>query len=436
MLDTLPDDARRLVLQKLPVETLITCERVSRILRNAVSEDVIWQSRCREFWPSCNTGSTVPSYRSCFGSANGWQHLRMLPRAVLERHSTRTLRRSSPSPEICAFDASETVVASATSSTIRLQADNLHVSWVTPGKFHDLKLVPGSSDALAIVSGSVGIGTHRFCGPTDSVGTCQVVRLSAHSLEDGVTHPSLPAPIWSNRNPGAHVVYDELLPSGPSHAYLLNTQFMDSRIARLDLSTGVVSDERGMPPWELRSACHCGEDAPHEVNFAIKRGNESILLHHDMRAPGYSGCTVCATGHANVRRVRMGVRSTVLTSHSRSKSIEQWDLRRFGSVGEAAGWQAPHGVPVDEFHCVGNAPDMHCEHGIIAAVSGGAAGTTYGAKLHIFSASPRRLSVECILPEIVIDDGHRLGCPLGIKLTGRKLTMMADRQRLLQCWVP
>ena len=38
--------------------------------------------------------------------------------------------------------------------------------------------------------------------------------------------------------------------------------------------------------------------------------------------------------------------------------------------------------------------------------------------------------------EVVIDDGHRLSCPQGIRLDGRTLTMIADKQRLLRCWVP
>ena len=51
-------------------------------------------------------------------------------------------------------------------------------------------------------------------------------------------------------------------------------------------------------------------------------------------------------------------------------------------------------------------------------------------------AAPRRLSAERSLPEIVVDDGYRLDCPLGVKLTGRVLTVLADRQRLLRLWVP
>ena len=140
-----------------------------------------------------------------------------------------------------------------------------------------------------------------------------------------------------------------------------------------------------------------------------------------------------ATGHANVRRVRQGTAGTpyVLTSHTRSKLIELWDLRKFGSGLQAA----CRPVPVESFRCAGNAPDFHCEAGIIAAICGGAPGTTYGAKLHVFSSAPRRLAVETTLSEIVVDDAHRLACPLGVKLTGR-LTLIADKQRLLTLRVP
>ena len=63
-------------------------------------------------------------------------------------------------------------------------------------------------------------------------------------------------------------------------------------------------------------------------------------------------------------------------------------------------------------------------------------GTTYGAKLHVISSAPRRLAVETTLSEIVVDDAHRLACPLGVKLTGRTLTLIADKQRLLTLQVP
>ena len=109
----------------------------------------------------------------------------------------------------------------------------------------------------------------------------------------------------------------------------------------------------------------------------------------------------------------------MLTSHTRSKLIELWDLRKFGSGGMQA---ACRPVPVESFRCAGNAPDFHCEAGIIAAICGGAPGTTYGAKLHVFSSAPRLLAVETTLNEIVADDAHRLACPLGVKLTGRTLT--------------
>ena len=94
------------------------------------------------------------------------------------------------------------------------------------------------------------------------------------------------------------------------------------------------------------------------------------------------------------------------------------------------------GTPVDSFRCSGNAPDFACEDGVVAAVSGGSPGTTYGAKLHTFGTSPRRLASECLLPEIVSSDSFWHSCSTGLKLTGRTLTMVADAQRILRCTMP
>ena len=450
MLETLPDDARRLVLQRLSTRSLIRCEAVSRTLRSAVTEDGVWQPRCLEYWPSCHIGSTVRSYRCCFASANGWLHLPTLPRAVFEGFKGTTRRRSAPMTQIHAFDADETRVTTATMRNncinIRFQSGEIDVAWVTGSsqRVHDLKLLPDADAVLALV-----FGPAPGDAPFESV--CQVVRLNAHALERGTIDAPLPEPIWSNRIDRDFVpefLFDKLLLSGPSHAYLLNTVDAPFDIGRLDLSTGLMLDTWFAAhlgdAYLLRSACHDGECTPHELTVGVIHGADSELLHHDLRTP-HGACALCATGHANLRRVRLGGagKHTVLTSHSRSKSIKLWDLRKFGSgsslwaaQGGSAGARAPLREPADEFRCVGNAPDMHCEDGIIAAVSGGAPGTTYGAKLQIFSAEPRRLSIECILPEIVIDDGYRLNCPVGITLKGRTLTLMADRQRLLQCWVP
>merc|ERR1711871_1867070 len=122
---------------------------------------------------------------------------------------------------------------------------------------------------------------------------------------------------------------------------------------------------------------------------------------------------IATTGHANVRRVRHATAGTpyVLTSHTRSKLVERWDLRKFGTAAQYSALSSlslKH-MPVESFRCAGNAPDFHCEAGLIAAVCGGAPGTTYGAKLHLLSSAPRRLAVETSLSEIVVDDAHRLG---------------------------
>lgn len=382
----------------------------------------------------------MASYRSCFASANGWHRLASLPRAIIDSEPRRSTgsasRRSAPRSELCAFDADEAAFTTASNSAsggvVRFRSAEVDVHWATRGFVHDVKLLPGADAALALVT----MDSDR-----------QVVRLSAHAVENGVMDAPLPPSLCSSRDAGSwnRCFPNELLLSGPSNAYLLDTREPPFTLGCLDLNTGmlcgkVYSTITWHDDYVMRSACVDGEHTPHELTVAMMRGSESVLVHHDLRVgfPGVGAFSLRATGHAHVRRVRQGSAGTrtVLTSHSRSKSIEVWDLRTFGDAASTAGQRAPRAQPADEFRCAGNAPDMHCEHGIVAAISGGAPGTTYGAKLHIFSVSPRRLATECTLPEIVIDDGHRLGCPLGITLRGRTLTLMADRQRVLQCWVP
>ena len=210
-------------------------------------------------------------------------------------------------------------------------------------------------------------------------------------------------------------------------------------------TTGVEGSVSICEELSARSMC-CHPAAPYEVTLALRNGSRSMLVHLDPRLPGWSALGA-ETHHSHILRVRSAGPNSVLTSHTRSKEIHLWDIRRFGcsAIGldgshlPAASTQYPtqaRTAPVGSYKCAGNAPDMHCDAGIIAAVSGGAPGTTYGAKLHIFSDAPRRLAVDATLSEVVIDDGHRLSCPQGIRLDGRTLTMVADKQRLLRCWVP
>ena len=198
MLETLPDDARRLVLQRLSTRSLIRCEAVSKTLRSATTEDGVWQPRCLEYWPSCHIGSTVRSYRCCFASANGWLHLPTLPRAVFEGFKGTTRRRSAPMTQIHAFDADETRVTTATMQNncinIRFQSGEIDVAWVTGSsqRVHDVKLLPDADAVLALV-----FGPAPGDAPFESL--CQVVRLNAHALERGTIDAPLPEPIWSNR---------------------------------------------------------------------------------------------------------------------------------------------------------------------------------------------------------------------------------------------
>jgi hypothetical protein len=245
----------------------------------------------------------------------------------------------------------------------------------------------------------------------------------------GVTN-KLPAPIWMSRDYSPF----SLLYSNASSVILTG----EESLAHLDLALGNAALTRSLTPPDgsghMYSACHDPLHSPHEATVATRCRSTSLLYRVDFRCH-QAWIGVHSTGHERVVRVRQGTTATVLTSHARSRDIEVWDLRKFAEVSlspDSAGLCAC----ADAHRCRGNAPDFACEDGILAAISGGSPGTTYGARLHIFSASPRRLTTECNLPEIIVDDGHRLNCPMGVKLTGRTLTLIADQRRVLQCSVP
>ena len=50
LLDELPDDARLLVLQHLPIKSLVACEAVSKTLKFFATQNEVWKPRCHEYW--------------------------------------------------------------------------------------------------------------------------------------------------------------------------------------------------------------------------------------------------------------------------------------------------------------------------------------------------------------------------------------------------
>ena len=139
-----------------------------------------------------------------------------------------------------------------------------------------------------------------------------------------------------------------------------------------------------------------------------------------------------STHHELLFRVGAWRGGTHLTAHLHCKDVEAWDLRGASS---ALNLNAPL-ARTERFHCAGNGPDFdsNVSHSILACISPGAPGTTYGAKVHIFG--PGGAEVDAPLSEIVIDSHHRRKVARGVSLAHRSLSLLADETRILRCTVP
>ena len=344
----LPDDTRRVILQYLPVRSLLACERVSKFHRSVIRADnELWRPRVEAHWPSGNLGAAVPTYRSCYSSANGWMHLAECPRAAIQigaDECARSSRARTRRAEVSSFDADEETLYAATSDEkLRFRSPALEVVWsIDPNEsVDDVKILPGGG-ALAVVG--------------DLRGTrCRIVRLelprdfepSASPIEASLSGRNGDT-IWSRRPDTFDPFFHEVLPIGTESALLVNRR--DAFVRRLDLRTGTLVGYWGMDPTGegspftlFRSVCHDAEHSPHELTTAFVHANGSVLHHHDLRLREATACSL-RTGHAHVRRVRQGNAGTptILTSHSRSKKVELWDLRKFGQ---------DRGVSASSFFC-------------------------------------------------------------------------------------
>ena len=116
----------------------------------------------------------------------------------------------------------------------------------------------------------------------------------------------------------------------------------------------------------------------------------------------------------------------MLTSHLFSKDVQTWDWRRLDSHGRSD-------ACVETYRCCGIGPDIDAANGVLACVSRGAPGTSYGAKLHTFGLGGARAAAHAGLSEVVIDSFHRNALSRGVKLCDRTLTVLLDEQRLLRC---
>ena len=172
--------------------------------------------------------------------------------------------------------------------------------------------------------------------------------------------------------------------------------------------------------WVARSMCTDPQE-PNCATVAWRGAQRSLLVLFDLRE-GYEPVGVVDTHHANVCRAGAGPPGTCFTSHARSKDLECWDRRTFSTARGASAFlssASERASPCERARCAGNAPDFDYGESVLVAVSGGAAGTTLGAKLHVFSTRPRPLAVEVTLPEIVIDDTGHPGWPARAASSGR-----------------
>ena len=452
-LSELPDDLLQRVFSHLDVQALLRCEGTSKHMQSAVADDVVWQPRCLQHWSSANLGRLTQTQRACFVSANGWAHLPALPRVVEDVSPSDGRRRAPrvpngqilPDDSISAFDTTEHALIWSSRKRVCFRrtghADRI-ATWPTDDmKPVDVKLIPSTAGESPR---ALGLFTHHHF--KDTISWLRFDEMPEGDA-DAVYHAPKLHPIVRFDTTGAQPT--ELLPANDDPSSVLvvgkcmagptDAPWQGGWVWQWDLEYAALVLGLQVGFGELRSACNGPIDSPHEVILATKDGGKSYLIHRDLRCDSHSSAMYARTGHANVRRVRRGAEGThtVLTSHTRSKAVEVWDVRKFGVSRDAAEWQSSEGALVDSFKCAGNCPDFSCAaDGTIAAVCGGAPGTTYGAKLHIFSACPRRLAAEATLSEIIVDDAHRLVCPLGIRFSGRSLSLIADKRRLLHCHVP
>ena len=129
--------------------------------------------------------------------------------------------------------------------------------------------------------------------------------------------------------------------------------------ARVELTRGAVVD-----PLE-----------PAITTLGARVGDRSILYRFDWRTPSFGAEDFIETHHKNLLRVRAGRDGTVLTSHLFSKDVQTWDWRSRACV--------------ETYRCCGIGPDIDAANGVLACVSRGAPGTSYGAKLHTFGLGAR-----------------------------------------------
>lgn len=436
---TLPLDERHCILSWLPVSALFACEATCSLLRAAIAaDDVLWRALGSQFWPSgLAIEHRTPSCRDCFLTANGWAHIRHWTRSVLvEPRSQSTRARGlsvggrQPLSNIVALDVADDVLALATHGStepaIELRRGGGNAEWRTAMTVH----VGGSAPALHDV---------RLLGDQQRVialGQDLGSGLASISLLDA---QGVPRHAWqgSLSRSGPHGRYELACPPWLPGRALLRTvdgvTLVDYEAGRtVSMWSGAGGPGGG---WVARSMCTDPQE-PNCATVAWRGAQRSLLCLFDLRE-GCEPVGMVDTRHANVCRVGAGPPGTCLTSHARSKDVECWDRRVFSTARGASAFlsrESERASPCERARCAGNAPDFDYGESVLVAVSGGAAGATLGAKLHVFSFRPRPLAAEVALPEIVIDEtGHRLACPRGVRKSPRSVCFLASASRVLRC---
>ena len=424
MLENLPLELRVHILRNLTEARALARVSLScTALRAAASDDSLWRALCAELYPhGANIGTALaPKHRDCVLRANGWAQIPRMPRELISFAASGRASRSSAAQfgidSITAFDADDDLLIVALSRPNGLlfvldlfYADGRRKQLMGPGgaashielcdeaRYGYRALVVTQSGELWLLRpddeepelthyqlANFG-GTEYATHAGDSL-----ILLTA---ETGMRIERMPRPSIGARQTGFEL--DRFFKLG------LDTT------ARVELTRGAVVD-----PLE-----------PAITTLGARVGDRSILYRFDWRTPSFGAEDFIETHHKNLLRVRAGRDGTVLTSHLFSKDVQTWDWRRPKSD-----------ACVETYRCCGIGPDIDAANGVLACVSRGAPGTSYGAKLHTFGLGGARAAAEAGLSEVVIDSFHRNALSRGVKLCDRTLTVLLDEQRLLRCRV-
>ncbi|EOD16288.1 hypothetical protein EMIHUDRAFT_210628 [Emiliania huxleyi CCMP1516] len=428
-LDELPLELLVLTLRALSAQQLCCCDATCKALHAAARDESLWRSLCEQQWPS---GPNLSSCRASFSSANGFAHLRRLPRRVIdvvERKDgpgRRAGQRDVPA-QVTSVDADATrLVASlnakggAYGEVVCLSRTGVRRWSLQLGRLlKDVRIVGEHVLALhadtdwepkLAVVGANGALRGQLCSlPAASAGAVPAGWGSYHGL---AVPPSQPDTALAYSVSGCWCAVD--LPTG---ATLLHAD----------------AGHLGSPDAEHYSLC-ADPLHPHLATAAWRAGARSWLGRVDVRCGAGLQAALLCTRHSGLLRVGAGREHRVLTSHARCKEIEPSLTVGFSSSHDSE--HARSSQPrVEAWRCAGNGPDFDFNDGVLAAVSAGAPGTSFGAKLHVFADAPRRITADVPLSEIVIDDSYRHTCPRGIRVGGGTISLIADRRRAIQCLV-